>query len=148
MFNMKNIRALSKSIKVSNPKSIVKCQNRICKSYLDRTSDYDTHNRVFAIYYLGRYNNLSIYHYNECDDINLTELKLKQTLPFYKTILCIPVEHNVQGIVKFDSMILDNKVSIPLPGLETWSAFTTSDTLDLNIILDYVNTCYGYKKCV
>lgn len=99
----------------------------ISTHYLDRVSEYDAHNRVFYIFYLGCFNNYPIYHYGESYDIDLAELKIKRTLPFYERVYCAPIGHKVNAKHEFDEMIKEKKVRISLPDVTHWEAFTTDD---------------------
>lgn len=115
----------------------------ICKSYFDRVQ-YETHNSIFYIYYLGRYNNKSIFHYGETQDLYGKEFLLKQKLPIYNKLKAIPIEHNVYGKEKFDNYLKTNKLRIifPIDDLKDLECFTTSSQTNIKDILLTLNNLY------
>lgn len=88
----------------------------ITKSYQDR-ANYDANNNVFYIYYLGKYNNKKTYCYGETNDINIVELKLKQTLPIYKLVKTISNEDKIYDKNKFEKLIKNNRIDFPIKEL-------------------------------
>lgn len=117
-------------------------RTHIVNSYLDRVSDYDIHNKVFYIYYLGCFNNTPMYHYGESDDLDLVELKIKRTLPFYERVLYTPVEHHTNTLEQFKDYIKNKKVRIPLAEVCMWDAFLISEEQDIGDIINKVNEYY------
>jgi hypothetical protein len=113
------------------------------KSYHDKVS-ITNHNNVFYIYYLGRYNNIPMYHYGETNDIYTSEYKLKKTLPYYKKIKCIPVEDNINGIIKFKKFIEKNKIVFTLD--EDLDVFTTIDDFNIDDILTFSDKIYSTQS--
>ena len=78
-----------------------------CLGYYDRVS-IDTHNKVFYIYKLGRYNNKMLYTFGESDDIHATEMRLRSIVPMYEKISVEPVDDDVHKMDKFRDKIKDN----------------------------------------
>lgn len=113
--------------------------------YHDRI-DVDNSNRVFYVYSLGRYNNMCTYHYGESTDICLTELLLRNKLPFYERRVCIPIEDKVRSKAVFDKYIEDKGIAckIPVTGLENWDAFYSED---FETIQKDIDNMYGDKLC-
>lgn len=96
-------------------------------SYDDRVSEYDTHNRVLYIYYLGCFNNTPIYHYGEANDLMSAELRVKMTLPLYERVWHSPVSHRVNAKAELDDLVSTKRVEIALPNVTHWDAFTTDN---------------------
>lgn len=48
----------------------------------DKIDYYNSNNRVFYLYNLGRYHNKSLYHYGNTNDIDLVEYNLKKKCTF------------------------------------------------------------------
>jgi hypothetical protein len=88
-------------------------RNIRCKaSYFDRV-DVDNSNKVFYIYNLARYHNRPHYCFGETHDIHATELVLARTLPLYKRIYVVPVDHVCDGISKFQDQVQPYITSLP-----------------------------------
>lgn len=99
----------------------------------------DNNNRSFFIFHLGSYRNKQIYYYGETYDIDLTELHLRQCVPFYKNILDIPVGDAIYGSISFESYIRSKKIRAPCDLLEPldYTLFSPQDDEDLlNIVKD------------
>lgn len=100
------------------------------KSYLDRASTYDATNRVFFIYYIGTYFNRPLFHYGETDSLELTELRIKRSLPYYQCITYAPVRTHSRKS-EFEALIAQNRTILPIEGLESWDVFThPTDDID------------------
>lgn len=107
---------------------------------MDRASVYDTHNRVFYIFYLGQFNNRPIYHYGETNDIDATELFVKANLPFYKLVLYLPIDTEQDGLSQFDQYIQHDRVDFPVHNLEHLDVFCPSN--DIETIVQKVEALY------
>lgn len=84
-------------------------------NYMDRV-DVDTrHNTVFYIYSLGRYHNRLYLHYGETNDLQAKELKLRQTLPYYTKLVCLPIEEAPHGKVHLDKLVHRHNLNVKLP---------------------------------
>lgn len=91
-------------------------------AYSDRVCA-DMSNRVFYVYYLGRFNNRPLYHYGESHDAYDAHFRVHRSVPFCKRIVCIPVEDNTGGLQVFEDRVKDVRCSLPIAGLEGWAAF-------------------------
>lgn len=107
-----------------------KIVQRPSSSYHDRI-DTDNTNRIFYIYYLGRYHNAPIYHYGECMDLDVIEFTLKKTIPFYEKVLYIPMDHHFMGKDKFDFFVNKHnlRIEIPILNVNLYDIITTSDII-------------------
>jgi hypothetical protein len=83
-----------------------------------------------------------LYHYGESEDIDLTELKIKRTLPFYERVLYTPVEHHTNALQQFEDYIKNRKIRIPLAGACLWDAFFIGEEQDIDDIIKTVNEYY------
>lgn len=114
----------------------------IAKSYMDRVSVYDAHNRVFYIYFLGHYQNQPIFHFGETNDLDATEFFMKSSLPFYELQLYIPIDHEHHAFTHFQDFIQDEIIKFPVHNLEHLDTFSPS-RYDIKTILEKVNEIYA-----
>lgn len=115
------------------------------KSYHDRVT-INNHNNIFFIYYLGKYNNVPVYHYGETSDIYASEYKLNQSVPYYKNIKCIPIEDNINGMIKFNDFIEKNNYKITSDVFtldKDLDLFTTINDFSINDILSFIDDIYS-----
>lgn len=105
-------------------------------SYKDRV-DMDTSNRMFYIYYLGRYSNKPIFHYGETMDTSLVEFHLRKKVPIYQKKFYVPVEDRVYGKTQFEKYLKKNNLMTTLPvyGMENLDYFTTNDRIKFHNVL-------------
>jgi hypothetical protein len=108
-------------------------QSTICRSYLDRVDHISTHNKIFFVFDLGRYNNKRIYHFGESPDFYLTEFQIHKSFPVCKPIIIEPATdpNMVQKILA----VIPNKVSMPFvpDDFHGEPNFFTCDNIDLVI---------------
>lgn len=84
------------------------------RSYMDRV-DVDTrHSTVFYIYSLGRYHNRMHFHYGETNDLMAKEFKLRQTLPYYTKLVCLPIEEAPFAKVHLDQLVHHHNLGVKL----------------------------------
>jgi hypothetical protein len=110
-------------------------------SYKDRV-DMDTSNRVFFIYYLGRYSNKPIFHYGETMDTSLVEFYLRKKVPIYQKKFYVPVEDHIYGKHQFDKYVKTNNLvtKIPVYGMEKLDYFTTNNKIKFqNVMCELYN---------
>lgn len=108
---------------------------------MDRASVYDTHNRVFYIFYVGRFHNRPIYHFGETNDIDATEFFVKSNLPFYELVLYLPVDTEQDGLSQFSKYIHQDRVELPVHNMEHLDVFSPSRN-DLETIVKKVEDLY------
>jgi hypothetical protein len=73
----------------------------ICRSTYHDRCHWDTTERVFYIYKIGRFHNKVLYHYGETTDIYASELKIMGNLPFRERILVVSQEDYQKEIKGF-----------------------------------------------
>lgn len=99
-------------------------------SYLDRAPNwYDTHTRVFYIYFLGRYHNKRLYCYGETNDLDAIEFKLSSYVPSWTRVTYVPLYPHLNREF-IDTVLASYRVVIPIRGMEEWSAFEYEDSVD------------------
>ena len=109
------------------------------RSYLDKASVYDSHNRVFYIYELGRYNNIPMYRYGETNDVDLVELQINAKLPMYKKVATIPVDAQITSLDRFHEYIAPCRRSLPVEETDEWNIFAADS---ISEVLQQVNEIY------
>lgn len=113
------------------------------RTFMDQASVYDTHNRVFYIYFLGFFNNRPIYHFGETNDLDANELLIRSQLPFYERILYIPTDSHHNALREFIEYIQNYRTTLPVHNLEHLDAFTTTDIDNgIDAILQKVDNLY------
>lgn len=111
------------------------------RSYLDRASIHDTQNRVFYLFYMGRFHNRAMYHYGETNDIAATEFFVKSHVPFYELLLYIPVDTEQDALPKFTEYIQQESTELPVHSLEHLAVFSPS-SLDIEMIVEKIQSLY------
>lgn len=121
-------------IQLQTPKQL-RGTTKVC-SYKDSV-DMDTSNRLFFVYYLGRYDNRPIFYYGETMDISLIEFHLRKKVPIYQKKFHVPVEDNIYGKQRFDRYVRRNQLvaRLPVHGMEGYDYFTTNYKLHYKDIL-------------
>lgn len=111
------------------------------RSYLDRVSIYDTQNRVFYLFYMGKFHNRAMYHYGETNDIAATEFFVKSHLPFYELLMYIPIDTEQNALHRFTEYIQPESTVLPVHSLEHLTVFTPS-SLDIKTIVEKIEELY------
>jgi hypothetical protein len=76
----------------------------LCHGYMDRV-EFDNHNWVFSIYYLGTFCNKKTYYYTDSCDAQATEFYLRRTVPIYKKIFESPIGTKTCVVDKFSRFV-------------------------------------------
>jgi hypothetical protein len=109
-------------------------------SYFDRP---DTSDRVFYIYNLARYNNKPHYHYGVTHDLLYTEFLLRSRVPIYKRICYHPIDTTLDCIDRFEKIIADKRVLLPVFDID--NVFAIEDSSEMQPILDHVDAMFSKK---
>ena len=123
-----------------------RCRLSRVHSYLDRV-DCDFSNKLFYVFYLGRYNNTPMYTYGETLDIHLLELSLNKRFPTYKKELLIPVNDLVFAKRTVDIFLDVQKLKTEFPlktsvEFEEYEFFTTSESQDISKITEEITDIF------
>lgn len=112
-------------------------------SYKDRI-DMDTSNRLFFIYYLGRYDNRPMFFYGETMDTSLVEFHLRKKVPIYQKKFHVPVEDHVYGKQSFDRYVKRNNLvaTLPVHGMERYDYFTTNNKIKYQDVLSELHRIF------
>lgn len=108
---------------------------------MDCPSVYDAHNRVFYLFYLGRYHNSPIYHYGETNDIDVIEFYIQSQLPFYQRIMYIPIDTELDALYAFDKYIQPDQSKLPIESLQHLAVFSPS-SFELEKIIQKIEELY------
>ena len=108
---------------------------------MDRVSMYDTQNRVFYLFYMGRYHNRAMYHYGETNDIDATEFFVKSHVPLYELIMYIPIDTEQGALHQFTDYIQHESTQLPVHGLEHVAVFSPT-SLDIKRIVQKIEELY------
>jgi hypothetical protein len=108
---------------------------------MDRASVYDAHNRVFYLFYLGRFQNRPMYHYGETTDIDATEFYIQSQLPFYQRIMYIPIDTKLNAFYEFDEYIQIDHAKLPVQSLQHLAVFSPS-SLEFEMIIQKIDELY------
>ena len=76
-----------------------------CRSRLFDRCQWDTTERVFYVYRIGRFHNKMYYTYGDTTDIYATDLRITAALPFKERVLVVPREEYQKEIDCFTRAI-------------------------------------------
>jgi hypothetical protein len=99
--------------------------------------------KVFYIYYLGRYRNKHHYTYGISTDLYSTELRIISNLPTYKLLTYYPTDYQENFIEKFEYITKKYKCSSPIIGLQDMNFISFNENKN-RIIIKIVDSYFPH----
>lgn len=96
--------------------------------------------RIFYIYYVGRFKNKHHYIYGISNDLYSTELRITSNLPQYKLLTYYPIEYQETFIYKFNEITNKYKCQSPINELRNMnflSFYSNKNNIIVKIIDSY-----------
>lgn len=106
-----------------------------CNTSYNDTINSTSHEKVFYLYYLGRYLSKPLYTFGETNDIYSTECYINNKLPYYQLVKTAPIEDNLTSLQKFNDFIECNKTEIPINNIGINNVFTLDDNINHDMLL-------------